>query len=35
LSALWPSDEFFVVFYEANDFYSFDEALSFAEAKSR
>jgi hypothetical protein len=25
----------FQVFYEAGDFYSFDEALSFAEAKSK
>jgi hypothetical protein len=31
LSVLWPSDvEFLTSFYEANDFYSFDEAFSYA-----
>jgi hypothetical protein len=36
LSVLWPSDvEFLTSFYKADDFYSFDEAFSYAEAKSR
>jgi hypothetical protein len=36
LSVLWPSDvEFLAVLTIVDDFYSFDEAPSYAEAKSK